>query len=96
MIVALRVCSSFVEAVRSATQSDQIQLKRPDPDACLPQHSPAWRWCTAMYVSDPYSGNPPNSDDPWVQDAADMRLELSGPTPSPLEQICVQLKRART
>jgi hypothetical protein len=44
----------------TATQSDQIQLIRPDPDACLPQHSPAWRWCTAMCVSDPYSGNPPN------------------------------------
>ena len=55
----------------NATQSNQIQLVRPDPDACLPQHSPAWRWCTAMYVSDPNCGNPPNSDDPWVQDAAE-------------------------
>ena len=52
----------------NATQSNQIQLIRPDPDACLPQRSPAWRWCTAMYVSDPNCGNPPNSNDPWVQD----------------------------
>ncbi|MCY2987851.1 MAG: hypothetical protein NTY19_08325 [Planctomycetota bacterium] len=55
----------------NATQPDPIQLKRPDPDACSPQKSPAWRWCTAMYVSDPNCGNPPNSDDPWVQDAAE-------------------------
>ncbi len=55
----------------NATQPNPIQLKRPDPDACLPQRSPAWRWCTAMYVSDPNCGNPPNSDDPWVQDAAE-------------------------
>jgi len=55
----------------NATQSNQLQLKRPDPDACLPQHSPAWRWCTAMYVIDPGCGNPPNSDDPWVQEAAE-------------------------
>jgi hypothetical protein len=60
----------------TATQSKQIQLKRPHPDACLSQHSPAWRWCTAMYVSDPYSGNPPNSDDPWVQEAAEFLRQL--------------------
>ena len=55
----------------NATHPNPIQLKRPDPDACSPQESPAWRWCTAMYVSDPNCGNPPNSDDPWVQDAAE-------------------------
>jgi hypothetical protein len=54
----------------STTQTSQLEVVRPDPNACFPKHSPAWRWNVATYVCDWYSGDPPNSDDPWVQEAA--------------------------
>lgn len=52
-------------------QSNRLGFIRPDPDSCLPQRCPAWRWNTAIYVNDPNCGNPPNSDDPWVQAVAE-------------------------
>jgi hypothetical protein len=37
-------------------QSHRLGLIRPDPDSCLPQRCPAWRWNTAIYVNDPNCG----------------------------------------
>ena len=55
----------------NATQSNPLQLNRPTPNDCHPQHCPAWRWNAATFLSDPSIGNPPLSEDPWLGDATE-------------------------
>ena len=55
----------------NATQPNPIQLNRPTPNDCHAQHCPAWRWNAATFLSDPSSGNPPISDDPWLREATE-------------------------